>query len=550
MDKICDTIGERPCQMLTITDPVNLIAKKSKISLKNVDDDDEDDAELVEEDGNDEEMRAKVVVILGRSNPGESCSSFIIQGFIDFLTSQHSVAICLRNYIIFKIIPVMNPDGVFLGNSRVNLLGKDLNRCWPTADKYTTPTLFHTREMIERLDSENVLDMVLDIHAHSSLFGLFIVGNSYGDVYRFERHIVFPKILAKNCPDSIIEKNMYNNDGLKEGSARRFFCQKLSSEVNSYSLEASIYGYMDNENNVVYYSDESYARIGRNVARAMWDYYKIMGTIPMDSQSSTDYDRSSSVALRPKSAMSSFNLLRLREIDNQREETLMSFDFNSDDDVISSVSATANSKEFIKPPLEVELVTKEEEEDDSGKSSNGEDDHKSWEMKRKITEPSKVQFTEFADGQLGLAYHRRRKTVPHTPSVQISSNRKIPSNFFSYNRSRTKDYDRKLSRILNHKDIVGLDVTGLGNKFESKIYNPTISTIPPKKVGGGGLISSRSAEFSLRPQSLKPATEGNLLSVIDFSEISQKSIVQRPNTNNKKLIYKRINQRPSTATAL
>ena len=38
--------------------------------------------------------------------------------------------------------------------------------------------------------------MVIDIHSHVSLLGLFIVGNSYDDVYRFERHVVFPKIMV------------------------------------------------------------------------------------------------------------------------------------------------------------------------------------------------------------------------------------------------------------------------------------------------------------------------------------------------------------------
>ena len=41
--------------------------------------------------------------------------------------------------------------------------------------------------------------MVIDIHSHVSLLGLFIVGNSYDDVYRFERHVVFPKIMVGGC---------------------------------------------------------------------------------------------------------------------------------------------------------------------------------------------------------------------------------------------------------------------------------------------------------------------------------------------------------------
>ena len=41
------------------------------------------------------------------------------------------------------------------------------------------------------------LSQVLDLHAHTSLLGLFINGNSYVSIYRYERHIVFPKILSQ-----------------------------------------------------------------------------------------------------------------------------------------------------------------------------------------------------------------------------------------------------------------------------------------------------------------------------------------------------------------
>ena len=39
-------------------------------------------------------------------------------GFIDFLISNHPVAKTLREHIVFKIVPMLNPDGVYLGNYR------------------------------------------------------------------------------------------------------------------------------------------------------------------------------------------------------------------------------------------------------------------------------------------------------------------------------------------------------------------------------------------------------------------------------------------------
>lgn len=34
----------------------------------------------------------------------------------------------LRNYFDYYIIPMVNPDGVFLGNHRTGVMGQDINR--------------------------------------------------------------------------------------------------------------------------------------------------------------------------------------------------------------------------------------------------------------------------------------------------------------------------------------------------------------------------------------------------------------------------------------
>jgi hypothetical protein len=39
-------------------------------------------------------------------------------GLIDFLVSSEPIARALREFIEFKIIPMINPDGVFNGNER------------------------------------------------------------------------------------------------------------------------------------------------------------------------------------------------------------------------------------------------------------------------------------------------------------------------------------------------------------------------------------------------------------------------------------------------
>ncbi|RMZ93773.1 Cytosolic carboxypeptidase 6 [Brachionus plicatilis] len=64
------------------------------------------------------QKKRKLVIITARVHPGETPSSYVCQGLIEFLVSPHPIAKVLREHIIFKIIPMLNPDGVYLGNYR------------------------------------------------------------------------------------------------------------------------------------------------------------------------------------------------------------------------------------------------------------------------------------------------------------------------------------------------------------------------------------------------------------------------------------------------
>jgi len=54
----------------------------------------------------------------------------MIEGAIKFLTEDSPEAEMLRHHFVFKIIPMVNVDGVIHGNNRCSLAGVDLNRHW------------------------------------------------------------------------------------------------------------------------------------------------------------------------------------------------------------------------------------------------------------------------------------------------------------------------------------------------------------------------------------------------------------------------------------
>ncbi|CAH0721592.1 unnamed protein product, partial [Brenthis ino] len=98
-----------------------------------------------------DQKKKKAVIITARVHPGETPSSWMMKGFMDFLTGDSNQARELREKFIFKLVPMLNPDGVIVGNNRCSLTGKDLNRQYRTVIRETYPPVWHTKVMIRRI---------------------------------------------------------------------------------------------------------------------------------------------------------------------------------------------------------------------------------------------------------------------------------------------------------------------------------------------------------------------------------------------------------------
>ena len=57
----------------------------------------------------------RVVVLSSRVHPGETNASWIMHGLLDYLTGQTREAQMLRMNYVFKIIPMLNVEGVIHG---------------------------------------------------------------------------------------------------------------------------------------------------------------------------------------------------------------------------------------------------------------------------------------------------------------------------------------------------------------------------------------------------------------------------------------------------
>jgi len=62
----------------------------------------------------------------------------MLNGMIDLILEESEQGELLRNNFVFKIIPMLNPDGVYRGYYRLDTQGQNLNRHYITPDPVTS----------------------------------------------------------------------------------------------------------------------------------------------------------------------------------------------------------------------------------------------------------------------------------------------------------------------------------------------------------------------------------------------------------------------------
>lgn len=91
----------------------------------------------------------KIIFISSRVHPGETPASFVLNGFLKMiLDRKNRYAIVLRRLFVFKIVPFLNPDGVFNGSYRTDSLGQNLNRVYLAPTQERQPTIFAVRKLL------------------------------------------------------------------------------------------------------------------------------------------------------------------------------------------------------------------------------------------------------------------------------------------------------------------------------------------------------------------------------------------------------------------
>ncbi|PIK57933.1 putative cytosolic carboxypeptidase 2 isoform X10 [Apostichopus japonicus] len=222
----------------------------------------------------------KGVVVTARVHPGETNASWMMKGFLDFITSADSVANNLRKAFTFKIVPMLNPDGVIVGNYRCSLSARDLNRNFRHPKKQSFPTIWHTKTMLEEFGQETDVIAYCDLHGHSRKHNVFIYGcDQQGkemDAATFLCQRLFPWLISKKAPDKFSFGGCkFQVRRCKESTGRVVMWRQMGI-TNSFTMEATFCGSknIQREDNPRHFNTLDFQDMGRHFCEALLEYHK------------------------------------------------------------------------------------------------------------------------------------------------------------------------------------------------------------------------------------------------------------------------------------
>ena len=113
----------------------------------------------------------RTVWLQARQHAWEAGTSYVMEGALRFITSDDPQARALREKVVFRFTPMMDPDGCANGKVRFNANGYDVNRHWDKVDLWhkefltRMPEIWYVKKAIfASMDLERKIDLMVNMH--------------------------------------------------------------------------------------------------------------------------------------------------------------------------------------------------------------------------------------------------------------------------------------------------------------------------------------------------------------------------------------------------
>ncbi len=192
-----------------------------------------------------------IIFISARVHPGETPGSHMMNGILKLLTDENNnKSELLRENFIFKIIPMINVDGVSVGNYRLDTNGYNLNRCYLNPEIKKDPEIFAIKKLFMLYNNIYKIRYYFDLHADMNVRGAYTYGNAIEKfeshvenvLYGFIFHLTSSHINWNHCiySESSMKTKFKNDNNSKEATSRVHFYQKTGL-IHTYTLESSYF---------------------------------------------------------------------------------------------------------------------------------------------------------------------------------------------------------------------------------------------------------------------------------------------------------------------
>ncbi|XP_073957932.1 cytosolic carboxypeptidase 1-like isoform X5 [Choristoneura fumiferana] len=195
----------------------------------------------------------EIIFLTARVHPGESNASWVMDGTLSCLLGDSETANALRSKFVFKIVPMLNVEGVVNGCHRCGLTNEDLNRRWCKPSPVLHPTIYHTKGLIEylvRVWKKSPL-VYCDYHGHSRKKNVFFYGCAGAESWCSSdrlvpdepvKYLMLPALMHRISPAFALGSCSFRVERERESTARVTVWRHLGV-TRSYTMEASFCGF-------------------------------------------------------------------------------------------------------------------------------------------------------------------------------------------------------------------------------------------------------------------------------------------------------------------